>query len=26
VNEIKNQIIANRDNFLLDAEKGVFHK
>lgn len=26
VNEIKNQIIANRDNFLLDAEKGVFHQ
>lgn len=26
VNEIKNQIIANRDNFLLDAEKGIFQQ
>lgn len=26
VNQYKNLIIANRDNFLLDAEKGIFHQ
>ena len=26
VNEYKNLIIANRDNFTLDAEKGIFHQ
>jgi len=26
VNEYKNLILANRDNFTLDAEKGIFHQ
>ena len=26
VNEYKNLIIANRDNFTVDAEKGIFHE
>jgi hypothetical protein len=26
VNEYRNLIIANRDNFTLDAEKGIFHQ
>jgi hypothetical protein len=26
VNQIKNLIIANRDNFTLDAEQGIFHQ
>ena len=26
VNQIKNQIIANRDNLILDAEMGIFHQ
>ncbi len=26
VNEIRNLIISNRDNFTLDAEKGIFHQ
>ncbi len=26
VNQIKNLIIANRDNLILDAERGIFHQ